>query len=444
LVVVAHCAAGTYVLPPHTQTQAFTSESITAVIEPLRAKFPRVRHFVVDGASTNTGAIKGMNSFAELAASIEVEDCDAETAKQIERSLAGIRTAVHVLCLGHFVKNRIAEATATFATKPFAVAAEAMAKSLFTADGGTATRRGDLSRFVTAFNQEDRGKALADLKDLMASVNSILTLPSAASYNLRKNTSESLDSGDGLLPKGVTKAHLMATEADAWKASWRDVLKHLQGIDARIGHGSTAANVATVNQTRWLTSAYASFNFMKKNLVPIREFFKTQKNPMAKTVVEALADVASVTADLEEYVTSLTAAAKFLEEYSDSKPGDAFSVYLGFRELMRDSESAAEGSAGRALFDLLDGEMNFTVANPVTPFQKTIVLFFYAALLRPGGAQLCIGDHWYNEAQACNALSAKNFRSSLGFSEAEFPDAEFNTFCDVARALGKEFSNSFR
>jgi hypothetical protein len=79
---------------------------------------------------------------------------------------------------------------------------------------------------------------------------------------------------------------------------------------------------------------------------------------------------------------------------------------------MRDSESAAEGSAGRALFDLLDGEMNFTVANPVTPFQKTIVLFFYAALLRPGGAQLCIGDHWYNEAQACNARFGFDFSAN--------------------------------
>jgi hypothetical protein len=39
--------------------------------------------------------------------------------------------------------------------------------------------------------------------------------------------------------------------------------------------------------------------------------------------------------------------------------------------------------------------MKFPVANPVTPFQKTIVLSFYAAMLRPGGAGraiVCDGD----------------------------------------------------
>jgi hypothetical protein len=45
--------------------------------------------------------------------------------------------------------------------KPFAAAAEAMAQSLFTAGGGTSPRRGNLSRYVTAFNTEDRGKALS-------------------------------------------------------------------------------------------------------------------------------------------------------------------------------------------------------------------------------------------------------------------------------------------
>jgi hypothetical protein len=58
---------------PATQPQPFTAESITAVIEPLRAKFPQLRHFVVDGASVNTAAISGMNMFSELATSIEVE-----------------------------------------------------------------------------------------------------------------------------------------------------------------------------------------------------------------------------------------------------------------------------------------------------------------------------------------------------------------------------------
>jgi hypothetical protein len=42
-------------------------------MEPLRAKFPQLRHFVVDGASVNTAAISGMNMFSELATSIEVE-----------------------------------------------------------------------------------------------------------------------------------------------------------------------------------------------------------------------------------------------------------------------------------------------------------------------------------------------------------------------------------
>jgi hypothetical protein len=40
---------------------------------------------------------------------------------------------------------------------------------------------------------------------------------------------------------------------------------------------------------------------------------------------------------------------------------------------------------GRALFEELAPAMRFFVASPVTPFQKTIVLFFYAAILRPAG-----------------------------------------------------------
>jgi hypothetical protein len=277
-----------------------------------------LRHFVVDGASVNTAAISGMNMFSELAASIEVEvkEFDAVTTAHIVnivKTLTETRPVMHVLCLGHFVKNRIADATKEFEKKPFAAAAEAMAQSLFTADGGTSTRRGDLSRYVTAFNTADRGKALSSLRDLLDSVNSIISLDPGASYNARQRVSALLSAnGAELLPQGVTKERLMSQDSAEWTSAWQAVLKHLQRIDNDYGHGSPAANVATVNQTRWHTSAYASFVFMLKNLVPIRDFFKTQNNPKAKAVVDALADLPTVTADLEGYVKSLAAAATFL------------------------------------------------------------------------------------------------------------------------------------
>jgi hypothetical protein len=100
------------------------------------------------------------------------------------------------------VQNRIADATKEFEKKPFATAAEAMAQSLFTADGGTATRRGDLSRFVTAFNQEDRGKALSSLRDLLGSVNSIISSDPDASYNARQKVSGVLADDARLSPRG--------------------------------------------------------------------------------------------------------------------------------------------------------------------------------------------------------------------------------------------------
>jgi hypothetical protein len=130
LVVVAHCAAGAYVLPPTTQPQPVTAESITAVIEPLRAKFPQLLHFVVDGASVSTVAISGMNMFSELAASVgvDVKECDPATTAHIIKTATETRPVMHVLCLGHFVKNRIADATKEFEKKPFAAAAEAMAQ----------------------------------------------------------------------------------------------------------------------------------------------------------------------------------------------------------------------------------------------------------------------------------------------------------------------------
>jgi hypothetical protein len=79
---------------------------------------------------------------------------------------------------------------------------------------------------------------------------------------------------------------------------------------------------------------------MVKNLVPVRNFFKTQNNPKAKAMVDALADLTSVTADLEGYVNSLAPAATFLQHYSDFKPSDAApgrGLYLRRRRVVQRS-----------------------------------------------------------------------------------------------------------
>jgi hypothetical protein len=102
----------------------------------------------------------------------------------------------------HIVKT-LTEARPVFEKKPFATAAEAMAQSLFTADGGTSTRRGDLSRVVTVFNKDERGKALSSLRDLLDSVNSIISLDPDASYNARQKVSGTLADSAGLLPPEV-------------------------------------------------------------------------------------------------------------------------------------------------------------------------------------------------------------------------------------------------
>jgi hypothetical protein len=268
------------------------------------------------------------------------------------------------------VRNRIADATKEF---------EKQLRNCgrgHGADGGISTRRGDLSRFVAAFSTEDRGKAPSSLRDMLCSVNSIIGIDPDASHNARHDVVEL---------RRMERS--LARRSEAFAAH-----------RYRVRRGSPAANVATVNRTRWHTSACASFVFMLKNLAPICDFFKTQSNPKAKAVVDALADLTSVTADPEGHANFPEAPRRFQARrrvrcVSWIPPFDA-------RKRVR------------------TGGLGWTRA-----VRRT-------GVVRPGGAFICDGDAWHSEARAAKALAAAN---RPGLAEAEFPPRRNG---DVTGTLG--------
>jgi hypothetical protein len=189
---------------------------------------------------------------------------------------------------------------------------------------------------------------------------------------------------------------------------------------------STAAHIATVNQTRWHTSTYLAYVFAKDNLDTLQSFYGEEKNATAEPICDALEDRrAQVEEQLESYISTLAPAAKFLETISESRAGQSLQMYEALMLMIDELAKTPHGSPGHALRDLVHTEINASTEVRRLPLVKTVEFFFFAQFLRPGIMNICY-DAWFT--QRGGVIGYKEFREGLGFSEEELPEAEFDAF----------------
>jgi hypothetical protein len=198
----------------------------------------------------------------------------------------------------------------------------------------------------------------------------------------------------------------------------------------RLSSLSAAACDLTTEQARWYTPRYKASAFLFENLRIVRKFFAKQSGPGATEIVKFLDENRGcITLQLLRDTCSLKPLTNFLEVIG--KPGMSVAVYGQVRRMLRMLRAAPEGSYGKALLPKLEAHLNFALEAPLTPTQRTLKLFFYCALLNPGGRDRLDDDPWYVAATQRGLLTPAHFAEALGFPASQFPMAEMAKFWEL-------------
>jgi hypothetical protein len=92
-----------------------------------------LKHFVVDGATANTAAIDGLNTLADFFAAFDddvviCQDLSPDARELVTQMGIHLRGSwvqvMHLLCMGHYVKNRIIDVQKKWAAGAGALAAQ--------------------------------------------------------------------------------------------------------------------------------------------------------------------------------------------------------------------------------------------------------------------------------------------------------------------------------
>jgi hypothetical protein len=452
LIAVVHTPQFHFVLPPHSSTQAYTADTIATTlldfVEGISSdatdSAPALRHLVADGCTANEAAIKAINLFAELLEEVEAETVCAEAGDgetlnasriaRIETVLMAFRERMpsvqRISCMGHFVKNRVADVQKLMNdSETSAARLVRLVSTALYAEHGTSVRRTQLIAAIKATRDTD-AKAIAsdlrDLKSVMECLANLLTRPGGAhAAGAAEQYEQIRETISAESTPASVRMELPATVTDdATEAKLRQGIATLERYIKAAVASPRAARVATANQTRWHTSLFAAYVFTMTYLVEIGTFFtKHQSSDSAKEIAAMLASEdkrSEIYADLELYVTSLRPAASFLEKVSDVSVDNplaehAFNLYT---QLLVELDKAPDGSPGKLLAGVVR-EKSYSYE----PMRQTLGLLWLIQLFGPGTPV-----HWsqlYKEREKAGLLHARHVRAALNFIETEFPDAEW-------------------
>jgi hypothetical protein len=461
LVAIAHTERGSYVLPPTTHPEALARGTIATALN--KHLYPtlqagKLKHAIVRGASSHTGAVATMNVVAEafLAAYEDRVRVSGLLKPDSPRVLAEVNTALqsdkyaqsfHLLCIGEWVRNCVLEA----GKGPGAEAErllQLIAASLHSSNSIDAGRCE-----LTDFIREKREATSHELDTLLAQCELIgkarVTRYARASLAAQLVQWKYAKQDDARLV--ALRDDPDGDDSPSWRAALTYYRSLLEVVKGRFACTSTAASIQTLKL--WRMPALMSYGFARNNLALLRAFFDKERYENTEghsdeassrigellpwaikgdppELVEASNEAfAKIFCQLDQYVTSMAPVAKFLCRISDGKPNAAFNLWPEIHVLCESLMGKPAGSVGKALGDILHPLLRFPLDQPSREsealLRRTVKFFFYAHLFVPGALRALEGEPWVTYCFANDGFSAAVVRAALNFTPEELPDGEW-------------------
>lgn len=504
LFFVLHAPNGHWVLPPKAVLSTAAADMVVPLLETKEQwqLTERLRHYVVDGATSNDVVTKSEHALAEaitelacelsVRASLQDESaplrtlasddgtCDEDAATvtlEVSRVIAtwSQHAPMPLRCLGHYVKNRIDEVhrkhLKSWKCYAFLIA---LKNSLH---GDMNDRRTKLTSHVHKIADAEKTDAINAIEHATRTL-SRYTQPTSATYEavmaivarLLKSVgtdavktvirnSFGLQEEDAALPAAALSDAPKPPEPTPMDLAQnaRDTIKELNVLRKHVSSLSTAAHTATLSDTRWHNSTYGAFLFAHEHWTRIQTFYEGLNSASAPPSVKDLLQIfqnagasKEIRQQLANYVTTMAPAALFMShisEVSSSLRGlRAYTLFAGMtRALQRHDETSPGGLLAniikRDLEAASEGRGPWKAMKPAAASDALTTLRFRFAveLLLPGDTGLETYPAWEELVGAQDAFpTAADFRRWTGLHETDVPKKDWDEWHRMKLSLYDE------
>jgi hypothetical protein len=421
----------------------------------------------MDGATSNDAAIKGLDLLASIFKEVIDEQpddaiegrSDARHALMSHINLVVADKPKKILCVGHYVKNRVIEAHKRHEDDAAEVV-RLLSSALYDSTG-PGTRRHRLRQFLRERQVVTTKASGAVLQKTITSIHCILqqqersqragahlvygfdALVAQCIKDLRPHAEDAL----GRAPDSLD----VFAQGDVNDAIdfLREALPMLESRALAV-QKTPYATLATINQTRWHTSVYAAYEFLARHLGDVRDFLMANQgaNP-PQSVVQFLEKVntpeklAAVQKQLDSYITSLAPVAQFLTTVSDVSattciaPLIAGSIVGLAAQLRKNPKHTIGYTVGellhKRLFVPADERERLPPHSDDEDMRKTFDMFFHVSLFSPGHP---VHVHpRYLEMEEDHLLTARAVAAVLNMQESDLPEDEWANWLTYRKGM---------